>query len=87
MGSAAPTLQNVTITAARDVTFTGTVATAGNLTQAAGTGTTTLNGGSVGGDLSIAADKVVLNSGTLTVVGTTTFTAGGTGVSERIGAA
>jgi len=71
VGSAAPALQSLTITTAHAVTFAGTVATAGDLTQAAGTSTTTLNGGSVGGNLSLAASRLVLNSGRLAVTNRT----------------
>ena len=55
--------------------------------RSAGTGTTTLNGGAVGGTLTATTNGVVLNSGTLAVTGTTTFTATGAGVSENAGAA
>jgi len=65
-------LQSVTIHSARHVTFSGTVRTSGDFTQAAGTGTTTLNGTSgtgIGGMLSLTTDAIAFNTATVVTVG------------------
>ncbi|MCL4206325.1 MAG: hypothetical protein KJ000_27905 [Pirellulaceae bacterium] len=65
-------LQSVTIHSARHVTFSGTVRTSGDFTQAAGTGTTTLNGTSgtgIGGMLSLTTDAIAFNTATVDTVG------------------
>ncbi|WP_254512258.1 autotransporter-associated beta strand repeat-containing protein [Anatilimnocola floriformis] len=79
-------LTSVTITTADDVTFNSTVATTGNLLQSAGTGTTTLSGGTIGGTLSISNEAVALAGVTTTVTGNTTLNATIGGVTQTAGA-
>lgn len=65
-------LDSLTIESAANVTFTSTLRTTGNVTQSAGTGTTTFNGTSgpgIGGELSVTTDAVALDSAVLTTVG------------------
>ena len=70
-------LQNIDLTAAaHNVTFAAAVNVNGSITQQNGIGTTTFNGGIVGGNLDIGSvgtagiNDVVFNSGTLDVSGT-----------------
>ncbi|MCL4205578.1 MAG: hypothetical protein KJ000_24115 [Pirellulaceae bacterium] len=63
----------ITINSAADVTFSSTLETTGNVTQVAGSGTTTFNGTSgtgIGGNLSVTTNAIALNSATITTVGT-----------------
>jgi hypothetical protein len=62
-------VQSVTIPNATTVTFGGPVTTVGDLTQTAGGGTTTLNGASIGGALSLTTDSVMLGTAQVTTVG------------------
>jgi hypothetical protein len=71
-------LASIAIHSAADATFLSTVRTTGDVTQATGTGTTTLNGTSgtgVGGSLSITASAIVLDSATVLTVGTVNLNA------------
>jgi autotransporter-associated beta strand protein len=68
-------LAALTVTTAQDVTVGSTMTLTGDVTQSAGTGTTTFNGGSVGGALSVTTRAITLSSGTLTTVGAITLTA------------
>jgi hypothetical protein len=84
---AGQSLASLTVNSAANVTFDGTVRTSGDLTQMAGTGTTTFNGGTIGGGLGVVAGAVVLNSGTLAVTGTAALGPSAGGVTENSGAA
>ncbi|WP_145362915.1 choice-of-anchor Q domain-containing protein [Stratiformator vulcanicus] len=64
----------VTITNANDVDFQSTIEAA-SLTQSAGAGTTTLNGGTIGGAVNVTTDEITLNSGTLAAGGAVELTA------------
>lgn len=78
VGNGANQLGAITVNSARNVTFSSTVATLGNLAQVAGTGTTTFNGTSgtgIGGTLSVTTANITLNSATLTTVGTVSMNA------------
>ena len=56
----------------RDVTFASTLTTTGNVTQSAGTGSTTFSsGGTIGGALSVTTGDQVTVNGTLSAVGIT----------------
>src|SRR5262249_49980651 len=79
-------LASVAVGSAHDVTFGGAVNTSGDVTQSAGGGTTTFNGGGVGGSLSVATGAILLNSGTLAVGDTTTLDASTGGVAQPAGA-
>lgn len=79
-------LTTITITNADDVTFNSTVTTTGNLVQSAGTGATTISGGTIGGLLTINNESVALAGGTTTVTGNTTLNATVAGVSQTAGA-
>jgi hypothetical protein len=73
-------LASLTVASARNATFGGTIQTTGDVTQAAGTGTTTFNGTSgtgIGGKLSVTTDAIQLNTATLTTVGAVSLTANG----------
>ncbi|MGH7164450.1 MAG: OmpA family protein, partial [Nitrospiraceae bacterium] len=59
----------LTIGNAGDVTFAGNVITTGNLMQTAGTGTTTLNGATVGGTLSFTTNAITLATAPVAVTG------------------
>ena len=81
-------LDQLTIASAADVMFSADVRTTGNLTQTAGTGTTSLHGGTVGDSLSLTTQRVALDSGSLTVANRTTFqtsNANSTAVSQAAG--
>jgi hypothetical protein len=70
----------VTVNSAQNVTFEGTIRTAGDVTQTTGTKTTTFNGTSgtgIGGKLTVTTDTIVLNTATLTTVGAVALTANG----------
>lgn len=60
-------LQNLTITAAANVTFDSTLTLSQNFLQTAGTGTTTFSGGSVGGDLTVTTSGVTFSTALFTV--------------------
>lgn len=79
-------LTTITIANADDVTFNSTVATTGNLLQSAGTGATTISGGTIGGLLTINNESVAFAGGTTTVTGNTTLNATVAGVSQTAGA-
>ena len=86
-------LAALTIASAGDVSFSSLVSVTGNLTQTAGTGTTTLRGGSIGGGLSLTTNAVAFAAGTTDVTGTATIDAataiaGGTadGVADLVAA-
>jgi hypothetical protein len=71
-------LTGITIDSAATVTFQSTVRIAGNLTQLAGTGTTTLNGISgtgISGNLSLTTSNVQLATAPITVGGAVTLAA------------
>ncbi|MGV2335242.1 MAG UNVERIFIED_CONTAM: hypothetical protein LVR18_14390 [Planctomycetaceae bacterium] len=71
-------LTNLTIQQAANADFRGAVTISGNLTQSiAGTGTTTLRGGTIGGAVDVRSVAVLLASGTLTTTGQVSLT--GTG--------
>ncbi len=59
----------LTVTNAGDVTFAGNVITTGNLMQTAGTGTTTLNGATIGGNLSFTTNAITLATAPVSVTG------------------
>ncbi len=65
-------LQNLTITTAQDVAFNpgSTLALLGSLTQNAGTGTTVLRGGAIGGNLSLTTNAVIVAAASFDVAGT-----------------
>jgi hypothetical protein len=71
-------LMSITVQQAANVDFRGAVTISGNLTQSiAGTGTTTLRGGTIGGAVDVRSVAVLLASGTLTTAGATSLTATG----------
>lgn len=78
-------LTSIVITNADDLTFSSTVATTGAITQAAGTGTTTLSGGTIGGVLTINNEAVALAGTNTTVTGNTTLNASVGGVTQAAG--
>ncbi|MFM7831465.1 MAG: hypothetical protein ACKPJD_06720, partial [Planctomycetaceae bacterium] len=78
----------LTIASAANVTFTGTVRLLGDLTQTAGTGTTTLNGTSaagISGSLSLTTSNVQIATAPVTVVGNVNFAAGTIGLGSNTG--
>jgi fibronectin-binding autotransporter adhesin len=79
-------LSSIVITNANDVTFVSTVATSGNVSQAAGGGTTTLSGGTIGGTLTINNEAIALAGGNTTVSGAVTLNATVGGVAQTAGA-
>lgn len=78
-------LTSIVITNADDVTFSSTVATTGNVSQAAGTGTTTLSGGNIGGTLTINNETIALGGANTTATGNTTLNATVGGVTQTAG--
>jgi hypothetical protein len=66
---ASQALQSIAITNAKAVTFGGTVTTNSFVTQGAGTGLTTFNGGNIGGSLNITTDAITLAGAALTATG------------------
>jgi hypothetical protein len=71
-------LTTLTVTSADDVTFGSMLRTTGNVTQSAGTGTTTFNGTSgtgIGGTLDVTTDAIAFNAATVTTVGAVTLNA------------
>jgi Ca2+-binding RTX toxin-like protein len=72
-------LTSITVNSAKDVTFTSTIDTTGNVTQSAGTGTTTFNGtktgGDIGGGLSITTNGIAFNSAAVVTTGNVSLTA------------
>ncbi len=69
-------LGSLTIANAGNVEFQSTV-DADSLTQTAGSGTTTFNGGAIGGNLDVTTTNVVFASGSLAATGTADVTATG----------
>jgi hypothetical protein len=85
-GTSAPV--SLTIASAANVTFTGTVRLLGDLTQTAGTGTTTLNGtaaAGISGSLSLTTSNVQFATAPLTVVGNVNIAAGTIGLGSNTG--
>src|SRR5262249_22552437 len=76
-------LQSLTVASANNVTFSNTIATSGDINQATGAGTTTLNGGTTG-NLTLTTNGIVLNSGAVSVTGRTTLHSSG-GVTQNSG--
>jgi hypothetical protein len=62
-------LSSLTVTSAGQVTFGGAVTTIGNVAQVAGSGTTTLRGGTVGGNLSLTTNAIVLSAAPVLTTG------------------
>lgn len=79
VGASRP-LQTITVNTANNVTFTSTVATSSTLTQVTGSGTTTFNGGTIGGNLSVTTDVINVNTSTLT---TNSNTLGGSSLNAQ----
>ena len=86
VGSSHP-LASLTISNAINATFGNTVTTNGDFTQTTGTGTTTLNGGTIGGNVSINTHAIALNGTTLSMGGGfVTLNAATGGVTQQAGA-
>jgi hypothetical protein len=69
VGGPGQRLDSVTVNSANDVTFAAAVLTTGDVTQTAGTGTTTFNGGAIGGALDVTTDSIALNTASVTTTG------------------
>lgn len=80
-------LNSISITTVDDLTFNSTIATTGNVSQTAGTGITTLSGGTIGGTLTMTNEAVVLTGVTNTVTGAATLTATVGGITDGNAAA
>ncbi len=66
-------LASVLVNSAADVTLSSTIQTTGNVTQSAGTGTTTFNGtsgGGIGGNLGVTTDAITFSTAGVTTTGT-----------------
>ncbi len=66
-------LTSVLVNSAADVTLSSTIQTTGNVTQSAGTGTTTFNGtsgGGIGGNLGVTTDAITFSTAGVTTTGT-----------------
>src|SRR5262249_16064643 len=68
-------LGTVTVTSAHNLTFQARGAATSDFTQTAGNGTTTFNGGSIGGGLGITTDAITLTGATLATTGPVSLTA------------
>ncbi|MGC1275625.1 MAG: hypothetical protein WBC44_18100, partial [Planctomycetaceae bacterium] len=68
-------LNTLTISSANNTTFVSTVHFLGDLTQSAGTGTTTFRGGTIGGNLAATTGAVEFVAGTTAVAGSATILA------------
>jgi autotransporter-associated beta strand protein len=84
VGSTIP-LGALSVVAVDDLTFANTLVSSGNVNQLGGTGTTTLSGGSVGGQLSITNESILLNGISLAVVGPAQLTASVGAISDGNG--
>lgn len=80
-------LSSITVVTVDDLVFGSTIATAGNVTQTAGTGTTTLSGGSIGGVLNVTNEALILGGTTMTVTGAATLNATAGSISDANAAA
>ena len=83
-GAAGAMVNQVCIADANNVTFNNAIAIAGNLTQLAGTGTTTLNGGSIGGALALTNVNLTLNNA-LSAIGNVCLTVAANGTGTIMG--
>ncbi len=80
-------LNSISVTTVDDLTFANTIATTANVTQTAGTGTTTLSGSNIGGTLTMSNETILLAGVTNTVIGAATLTATAGGITDGNAAA
>jgi hypothetical protein len=68
-------LKQLTVNSAHNVTFSSAIHTTDNVAQVSGTGTTTFNGGSIGGTLNVTTDTISIKTANLAVTSTITLDA------------